>query len=107
MNDLTLQAIELCTSNQRVCPQPVPWNDLYKLLARHVGRIRVGRPPSPLILAAWWEADDAFKAERVKEQLEWAAAHGALDAALVMLRSLSEDQWHHSRSSDLQGSSST
>lgn len=106
MDELTLQAIELCTANQRVCPEPIAWNDLYKLLARHVNRPGAGRPPPPLILAAWWEADDAFKAERVKEQLEWAAAHGAIEAVLAMLRSLSEDQWHHSRRSDRQGFSS-
>jgi hypothetical protein len=48
------ELLEYVGSNNRVCPQPQKWDELWKLLP---DRKRVGGgwdPPLPLILAAWW-----------------------------------------------------
>ena len=97
MDDAASQALEFCSAAGRICPEPMLWNDLYGLLARLTAGTGAGRPPPPLILAAWWEASDESKAERLKEQIEWAAQHGISAPVLAMLRSLSEEQWHHCR----------
>ena len=50
LNDL----LEFVRTNERVCPQPQRWNELWKMLPN---RKRIGNgwdPPLPLILAAWW-----------------------------------------------------
>ena len=50
---------------------------------------------APLILAAWWEASDNEKKERLKLHIRWANNHGALAAIDKFLRSLPESDWHH------------
>ena len=78
----------------RVCPQPSLWNDLWNLLP---DRRRVGNgwePPLPLILAAWHDTSDASKRERFLLHLQWAEAHGAMDAVTNFLDSLKPNDWH-------------
>lgn len=82
------------TKNGRICPMPMKWNELYHLLP---GRRRVGNgwePALPLVLGAWY-CPGVLKTIRLREHLEWAAAHGALDAVYAYLRSLPEDDWFH------------
>jgi hypothetical protein len=52
-------------------------------------------PAAPLILAAWWEASDNEKKERLGLHIRWANDHGALAAIDKFLRSLPESEWHH------------
>lgn len=77
--------------NQRVCPQPQKWHRLYQLLPRQ-GRTS---PPVPLILGAWWHTTPAHKQECLREQIEWASAHGVLDVVSAFLNSLQESDWVH------------
>jgi hypothetical protein len=87
--------IEFASSDNRVCPQPQQWNELWEMLPE---RKRVGAswsPSPPLILAAWWEASDAQKQERLVSHIRYAAEYGSLDRVHVFLRSLSHDQWHY------------
>ena len=75
------------TKNDRVCPTPAAWMHLYLSLATEAG----GRKPSlPLIMA-----DPALQSSRMREHLEWAAAHGCLDAVAAFLHKLPEDKWVH------------
>ena len=84
--------LEYCKSNHRVCPQPMFWNDLWKLLPRN----DEGQAPStPLILAAWWDTPAFLKQLRFLEHIQWAHDNGVLEKVDRYLRSLSEDQWHH------------
>lgn len=88
------QLIEEVTAHGRVCPQPRCWNQLWDLLP---DRRRVGHgwePPAPLFLAAWWETSDAEKQQRFNAHLQWAHAHGALDAVATYLNTLEPDDWH-------------
>jgi len=83
------------TRNDRVCPQPQKWNELYSLLPN---RRRIGggwEPPLPLILAAWWDTPANLKAARLREHIEWADKHGALEAVLEFLTDLEETEWFH------------
>lgn len=87
--------LAIATKDGRVCPQPQAWSRLYGLLP---GRRRVGagwEPALPLILAAWHDSTAMDKALRLREHVEWAGRHGALDKVQEFLASLPEDQWFH------------
>lgn len=81
--------------NNRVCPQPLRWNELWEMLP---GRRRKGvgwEPALPLILAAWWDTPAMLKALRLREHVEWASSHGCLEQVFAFLSSLPESEWHH------------
>jgi len=52
------------------------WHGLYKLLPDAPDG---SKPPSPLILGGDIRGDDEGKRERMREHIEWAAAHGVLE----------------------------
>jgi hypothetical protein len=81
--------------NDRVCPQPPQWRELYEMLPDKKRKGAGWEPALPLILAAWWDTPAMFKTLRLQEHIEWAEAHGCLERIFVFLRSLSEEQWHH------------
>jgi hypothetical protein len=88
---MTLEdALAEATKNARVCPAPAAWMHLYLTLP--VGG-EGPKPGLPLILAP-----AAQQSLRLREHLEWAAAHGGLDAAADFLRALPEDKWIHAAS---------
>jgi hypothetical protein len=77
-----------------ICPNPAPWNRLWEMLPekRQIGN---GWEPSvPLILAGWAYSTDAQKRERFLTHLAWADDHGAVEAVLKFLESLSQEDWH-------------
>ncbi len=81
--------------NNRVCPQPKRWEQLYDMLP-HKQRGDGGWEPSlPLILAAWWDTPNLSKMLRFHEHIKWAADHGCLEEVYVFLQNIPEDQWHH------------
>ena len=87
--------IAFCRQNNRVCPQPTRWQDLYELLP---SKKRLGggwEPALPLILAAWHDTPALHKMLRLAEHIEWADKHGCLDAVATYLRNLQEEDWHH------------
>lgn len=87
--------LTMCSASKRVCPQPGRWNDVYALLERRSRAGEVEPPARPLILGAWWEASDAEKHARLKEQVTWAADHDLLEAVASLLSSLPEEDWYH------------
>jgi hypothetical protein len=87
--------LAFCTENGRVCPAPQKWNELWQMLPEKTQHGAGWQPPLPLILAAWWEASDDAKRDRLKDHLQWADSHGALDPIVRFLRSLPEGEWHH------------
>ena len=81
----------------RVCPQPVVWNRLWKLLP---DRRRVGadwEPPLPLVLAAWWGTSDSEKRNRFISHLRWASEHGAIEPVAKLLSNMKPRDWHTER----------
>lgn len=87
--------LALAAENGRICPKPRQWSKLFELLpqTRHDGYGSI--PAAPLILGAWSETGDEEKLIRLREHLEWAESHGALESVHSYLASLSEDEWHH------------
>src|SRR6267143_5936525 len=87
--------VEFARADNRVCPQPQRWNELWEMLPERK-RVGAGRSPSaPLILAACWETSDAQKQERFLSHIRYAAEHGALQQVHSFLNSLPHDQWHY------------
>ena len=57
----------------RVCPNPIPWNDVYKRLSKIAEtRAMPVKPPIPLILNGWVYSNDAEKIARWNQTIEWA-----------------------------------
>ena len=65
----------------RICPKPIPWNDVFKCLKdyseTHV--CEPSHPPVPLILNGWVYSNDIQKQERWQATVRWAARNGCDD----------------------------
>ncbi len=81
--------------NNRVCPQPKKWQELYEMLPEKKRKGAGWEPALPLILAAWWDTPALQKMLRLREHIEWASMHGCLDQVFSFLCELTEEQWHH------------
>lgn len=91
MSDTVENLVAYCRVNDRVCPLPPLWNDLWEMLPN---RARVGagwQPPPPLILAAWHDTPAMLKMLRLKEHIDWAAKHGELESIGNFLREMREE----------------
>lgn len=74
---------------------PLRWNALWEMLP---DRARTGggwKPVPPLILGAWHDTPALMKILRLKEHVDWADQHGALEEVDKFLRSLPESEWAH------------
>ena len=73
----------------RICPNPVPWNDVYKHLTRHAKATKCvpPLPPIPLILAGWVFSDDFQKKDRWDETVRWANENGCDELVNMILDS--------------------
>lgn len=85
----------LASEHGRVCPKPAQWAKLYELLpdTRHDGYGQI--PSAPLMSDAWSGTNDEQKIDRLREHLQWAAQHGALERVHKYLAALPESAWHH------------
>ncbi len=90
------QALEEAKKNNRVCPLPKKWDELYKLLPNKKRKGNGYEPALPLILAAWWDTATMLKALRLREHIEWASEHDSLDAIYEFMKNLKEEEWFHS-----------
>lgn len=89
------EILEYCQENNRICPQPTKWKELYELLKNKKQKSSGGWEPSlPLILAAWYEPH-LLKIIRFREHIEWAEKQGQLEEISSFLKSLKEDEWFH------------
>lgn len=93
---VTLEAVLAeIQKNNRVCPQPQRWQQLYEMLPQKQRKGAGWEPSLPLILAAWWGTPSLSKMLRLREHIEWAASHDCLAEVYSFLLELPEDQWHH------------
>ena len=81
--------------NNRVCPLPQKWNELYELLPNKRRKGNTWEPPPPLFLAAWWDPPAMLKMLRLRAHSVWASEQGALEAIHLFLAGLKEEDWHH------------
>ncbi|AVR44777.1 hypothetical protein C7S20_05575 [Christiangramia fulva] len=77
--------------NNRVCPLPMNWNELYKILVRETRNSGIQKP---LILAAWNFTSDEQKLGRFEEHLKLIEEKNIITAK-VFLDGLEEDKWYH------------
>ena len=86
---------EYCTRNNRVCPMPPKWNDMYGMLD-NTKRVGAGfEPPIPLILGAWGNTSDSEKQERLKIHIQWCVDNNQDEEIGAYLKSLAEEDWAH------------
>ena len=78
----------------RVCPNPLYWNELHEIIVRADINQRQA-PPLPLILGAWWESSDEEKADRLVELLNWADQNSVINVAWAYIMALKGDEWHY------------
>lgn len=77
--------------NNRVCPKPVLWQQLYEMLPDR----RRSEPTPPLLGAAWDGTPCIPKRICFREHIEWAASRGCLQQVFAFMKSLPESDWHH------------
>ncbi|GEM_PF-701826 len=77
--------------NNRVCPIPARWQELYQMLPDR----KNNQPTPPLIGPSWLATPSLSKRMCLREHLEWADAKGNLDPVLAFLKQLPEGEWHH------------
>ena len=79
--------------NNYICPMPVKWNRLWKMLPNRKRNVSAEwEPPLPLILSAWSSSPEE-KLLRFEEHLEWAYNHQVLDKVYNYLNSLNKNDW--------------
>jgi hypothetical protein len=77
--------------NNRVCPIPARWQELYQMLPER----KPNQPTPPLVGASWQATPSISKRMCLREHLEWAQSKGGLEPVLAFLRQLPEGEWHH------------
>jgi len=77
--------------NNRVCPNPMIWNDLYKMMCEDLNEQEI---PKPLILAGWNFSSDMEKLIRFKEHLsliDFKIENRIKD----FISNMKEEDWYH------------
>jgi hypothetical protein len=77
--------------NNRVCPKPDRWRQLFAILPDKLAN----KPMAPPIGASWPSTPSLSKRMCMREHIEWAAAHGVIDEVFAFLKQLPEGDWHH------------
>ncbi len=77
---------------RRICPNPMPWRNVFEQLAKHAQAhlCTPPSPPKPLILAGWAYSNDVEKMRRWEETVTWATSNGCLD-----LIRISDEDFHY------------
>ena len=83
------QLVAYSTSENRICPKPIRWDQLWQLLGRPSEEVG-----PPLVLSGWAFSSDRDKRVRFKEHLEYALRAGIFEVAETFLRELEADEWH-------------
>jgi hypothetical protein len=87
--------IDFITTDERVCPKPFLWSDLYsKMKQESSDRGITTKISLPLILAAWRGSTDAQKRQRLVEQIKFSDSHDFLSVVDLFLRSIPDGDWY-------------
>ncbi len=79
----------------RVCPNPIPWNKVFRRLSIIAdARPNLPKPPTPLILNGWVFSNDTEKMNRWNETIEWAKKADCDDIVLL----LKDDDYYYTES---------
>jgi hypothetical protein len=86
------EVIALIRKDNRICPQPSRWLEFFRLLQENAHGRRL--PAAPLSGSAWASTSALAKRMCLREQVEWAAAHGWLQPAYDYLKALPDSDWY-------------
>jgi hypothetical protein len=78
--------------NNRVCPRPSLWSQLYSTLG---GGRHADLAPPPVERSIWTKLSDLQKRLRLRQQIEWAERHGKLEVVGKFIENLAEGDWLH------------
>jgi hypothetical protein len=87
--------LEYVRAQDRVCPMPFRWQELWEMLPGRQRRGPSWEPTPPLILGEWWTTPSFAKMDRLSEHINYAATHGVLAEVDRFLRGLPEAEWAH------------
>ncbi|MBK6006811.1 hypothetical protein JJB11_11980 [Ramlibacter ginsenosidimutans] len=82
----------LTRKDNRVCPQPSRWLEMYRILQDQPGRD--GLPPDPVVGSAWASTPPLAKRMAFHEQLEWADRNHCLTPVHEYLKTLRDVDWY-------------
>jgi hypothetical protein len=89
------EVLQEARRRNRVCPEPESWHAFFEILQRHAAARQLKPPVPPLTGRAWKATPSLAKRMCLREQVEWAAAHGCLGAVHDALKAIPDEDWHH------------
>ena len=95
VKDTKESLVAFCEENNRVCPYPFKWAELYEKLLEGIEEDNVPKPPIPVVCAAWTYYPQISRTIQLMAQIEWADKYGRLDKMSRYLRRLKEKDWFH------------
>jgi hypothetical protein len=87
------EVMSMAGKDNRVCPQPTRWLEMYRIL-QEAGRSQP-LPAQPLTGSAWAATPAMAKRACLREQLEWADRNGCLQRVFEFLQGLPDTDWHY------------
>ncbi len=87
--------LEYAKANERVCPMPIRWSELWQMLPNRQRHGGAWVPAQPMIVTEWWSTPSFAKVDRVAEHIRYAHEQGVLADVDRFLRSLTEAEWAH------------
>jgi len=94
----TLKLDDLMTEarrNNRVCPLPERWTELYRLMSVQAMGGKAKLPAPPLTGAAWDSTPSLAKRMCFRDHLEWATANSCAAEVYEFMKALGERDWHY------------
>jgi hypothetical protein len=92
----TLEAAMLVARrNNRVCPRPERWLELYALLPERKTLRGSQSPPAPPTGPVWGVTAPLTKRLFFREHIEWAEAMGVLENVMAFMQTMPEQDWLH------------
>jgi hypothetical protein len=86
------EVMRIARQDNRVCPQPTKWLELYRILQEHAKGAAL--PAEPLTGSGWASTPAMAKRQCFHEQLDWADKHHCLRPVHDWLQGLMPSEWH-------------
>jgi hypothetical protein len=88
-------AMLVARRNNRVCPRPDRWQELFALLPPRKTLRGVQNPPGPIVGPVWKVTASLTKRLAFREHMEWAERQGVLESIMDFMQSMPEADWLH------------
>jgi len=86
------EVMGIARKDNRVCPQPSRWLEMYRILQDKAGLHAL--PSQPLVGSAWAATPPMAKRMAFHEQLEWADKNHCLTPVHEFLKTLRDSDWY-------------